>query len=106
VLQAIESKRSLFGSVFDGDSDSVDFAALGTPSFLDGVRDVIDVEKPAPVPEPEAQAKVVAGVGLLEANVHMLEALAAWDEDAAWTPDLRDRAGRALRKLLERIEGV
>jgi hypothetical protein len=36
----------------------------------------------------------------------MLEALAAWDEDAAWTPDLRDRADRALRKLLERIEAV
>jgi superfamily II DNA or RNA helicase len=106
VLQAIEAKRSLFGSVFDGDSDTVDFAALGTPSFLDGVRDVIGIEKPAPVPEPEVQAKVAAGVGLLEANVRMLEALAAWDEDAAWSPELRDRAGRALRRLLERIEGV
>jgi SNF2 family DNA or RNA helicase len=106
VLQAIESKRSLFGSVFDGESDSVDFSALGTPSFLDGVREVVGVERPAPLPlpEPEAQDKVAAGVGLLEANVRMLEALAGWDEHADWTPDLRDRASRALRRLLVRIE--
>src|SRR5215213_810013 len=51
VLKAIEAKRSLFGSVFDGDSDAVDFAALGSTSFLDGVREVVGIEKPA-VPEP------------------------------------------------------
>jgi hypothetical protein len=102
VLKAIESKRSLFGSVFDGDTDAVDFAALGTPSFLDGVREVVGVEKPA-VPEPEAPARDVVGLGLLEANVRMLEALAGWDADGSWPPALRDRAAAALRKLLERI---
>jgi hypothetical protein len=45
------------------------------------------------------------GVGLLEANVRMLEALAAWDADVPWPAALRDRAGAALRKLLERVEG-
>jgi len=106
VLKAIETKRSLFGSVFDGDSDAVDFAALGTQSFLDGVREVVGVEKPAavPAPEPEGPARDGAGLGLLEANVRMLEALAAWDADASWPPALRDRAAAALRKLLERIE--
>jgi SNF2 family DNA or RNA helicase len=105
VLKAIETKRSLFGSVFDGDSDAVDFAALGTQSFLDGVREVVGVEKPAavPAPEPEGPARDGAGLGLLEANVRMLEALAAWDADASWPPALRDRAAAALRKLLERI---
>ena len=102
VLKAIETKRNLFGSVFDGDSDAVDFAALGSVSFLDGVREVIGVERPAAVAEPEAPARV--DVGLLEANVRMLEALAAWDADASWPPALRDRAAAALRKLLERIE--
>jgi superfamily II DNA or RNA helicase len=103
VLKAIESKRSLFGSVFDGDSDSVDFAAIGGASFLDGVREVVGIEKPA-APEPEAEARAASpNVGLLEANVRMLEALAAWDADVPWPPALRDRAGAALRRLLERI---
>ena len=102
VLKAIEAKRSLFGSVFDGDSDSVDFAALGNTSFLDGVREVVGIQKP-PTPEPEAPARV--HVDLLEANVRMLEALAAWDAAVAWPADLRDRAGAALRTLLDRIEG-
>lgn len=106
VSRAIEAKRSLFGSVFDGDSDSVDFAALGSTSFLDGVRDVIGVEKPpAPPPEPEAPARVESGVSLLETNVRMLEALAAWNEDVPWPAELRERAETALRRLLEKIEG-
>lgn len=102
VMQAIEAKRLLFGSVFDGDSDSVDFAALGATSFLDGVREVIGIEKPA-APEPEAQAKEDGGVSLLETNVRMLEALAAWNEEVAWPTELRERAAMALRKLLARI---
>jgi SNF2 family DNA or RNA helicase len=101
VLKALDSKRNLFGSVFDGDSDAVDFSAVGSTSFLDGVREVIGVEKPAPSSEPEAREDT--GVGLLEANVRMLEALAAWDADAPWPPDLRDRAATALRKLLDQI---
>ena len=51
--------------MFDGDSDAVDFAALGSTSFLDGVREVVGIEKPAvAAPEPEAQAKG-SDVGLL-----------------------------------------
>ncbi|HJZ90591.1 MAG TPA: DEAD/DEAH box helicase [Gemmataceae bacterium] len=103
VLRAIEAKRSLFGSVFDGESDAVDFAAAGNTSFLDGVREVIGAERP-PVAAPEAPARDV-GLGLLEANVRMLEALAAWDADVTWPPVLRDRAAAALQKLLEQIGG-
>jgi superfamily II DNA or RNA helicase len=103
VLRAIEAKRLLFGSVFDGESDAVDFAAMGTPPFLDGIREVVGIEKPAYVSEPEAQASV--DIGLLEANVRMLEALAAWNTEVPWPSGLRDRAGTALRTLLERIEG-
>jgi SNF2 family DNA or RNA helicase len=104
VLRAIESKRLLFGSVFDGDSDAVDFAALGSTSFLDGVREVVGIEKPAPV-APDVPATAESAVGLLEANVRMLEALAAWDAAGPWPPALRERAGAALRTLLERVEG-
>src|SRR5262245_3232517 len=103
VLRAIEAKRSPFGSVFDGESDAVDFAAAGNTSFLDGVREVIGAERP-PVAAPEAPARDV-GLGLLEANVRMLEALAAWDADVTWPPVLRDRAAAALQKLLEQIGG-
>jgi SNF2 family DNA or RNA helicase len=103
VLRAIEMKRSLFGSVFDGDSDSVDFAAIGSSSFLNGVGEVIGVEKPTS--EPDAPARAATSVGLLEANVRMLEALAAWDEEVPWPAELRARARTSLRALLERIEG-
>lgn len=102
VMQAIEAKRLLFGSVFDGESDSVNFRALGTPSFLDGVREVLDVEKSTSSGEPEAPARV-DGVGLLETNVRMLEALAAWDQEVSWPKELQERAASALKKLLERI---
>jgi hypothetical protein len=102
VLKSIEAKRSLFGSVFDGDSDSVDFRALGNTSFLDGVREVVGIEKPAPS-EPEAPARDT-GIGLLEANVRMLEALAAWEDDVSWPPALRERAAAALRTLLQHVE--
>jgi SNF2 family DNA or RNA helicase len=104
VLQAIDAKRSLFGSVFDGESDAVDFAAIGGSSFLDGVREVVGVEKPVIAPAPEVPTRTDAGVGLLEANVRMLEALAAWDGDVPWPPELRDRAAAALRRLLQRFE--
>jgi hypothetical protein len=104
VLRAIEAKRSLFGSVFDGDSDTVDFAAVGGTSFLDGVREVAGIERPLPAVAPEAPATPEAGVGLLEANVRMLEALAAWDGDAPWPGELKQRAAAALRRLLERLE--
>src|SRR5262245_1607969 len=102
VLKAIEAKRNLFGSVFDGDSDSVDFAAHGSTSFLDGIREVVGTEKP-PAPVPEAPAR--ADLGLLEANVRMLEALAGWDASVEWPPALRDRAATALRRLLDQIGG-
>jgi SNF2 family DNA or RNA helicase len=101
VQKAIETKRSLFGSVFDGDSDAVDFAALGSPSFLSGVRELVDPTPPAAVPE---VPKAFAPAGLLEANVRMLEALAAWEGEAIWSPELRHRAAAALRTLLGRIE--
>jgi superfamily II DNA or RNA helicase len=103
VLKAIEAKRSLFGSVFDGESDAVDFAALGGTSFLDGVREVIGLEKPAAI-SAEVPARD-ASLGLLEANVRMLEALAACDAELSWPPALRDRAATALRKLLDQIGG-
>jgi SNF2 family DNA or RNA helicase len=103
VLKSIEAKQSLFGSVFDGDSDSVDFAALGSRQFLTGISDVIGVERPAPEPEPAARA--ISATGLLEANVRMLEALAAWDESVNWPPELKQRAAAALNTILRRIEG-
>lgn len=103
VLRAIESKRALFGSVFDGETDAVDFQALGTTSFLDGVRDVIGIERPVAPAEPEASARA-EGIGLLEANVRMLEALAEWNEEVPWPAELRERAATALRAILTRIE--
>ncbi len=46
VLRAIDSKMALFAGVFDGESDEVNFAALGQPTFLGGVRELIGEERP------------------------------------------------------------
>ncbi len=86
VMASLEAKRSLFGSVFDGDSDSVDFAAVGSRPFLDGVREVVGLEKPAQA-EPKAVTKPVVSAkpeptgDLAEAAIAFLEAMAAesWD---------------------------
>jgi SNF2 family DNA or RNA helicase len=102
VLRAIAAKRDLFSSVFDGESDTVDFAALGHSSFLAGVREAIGVEAPAAAAHAEPAS--IAHVGLLEANVRMLEALAAWDEATPWPAELRGRAETALRLLLAKIQ--
>ena len=101
VLKAIETKRSLVGSVVDGESDAVDFAALGSPSFLSGVRELVE---PTPLAAVQEVPRAFAPAGLLEANVRMLEALAAWEGEAVWSPELRHRAAAALRTLLGRIE--
>ncbi len=100
VQKALESKRALFGSVFDAEADTVDFTAVETPSFLAGARDVVGLTEPTTDVAPVSESP-----GLLEANVRMLEALAAWEGTAGWTPALRARAATALRTLLERVEG-
>jgi len=101
VQKAIETKRSLFAGVFDGDSDEVNFAALGQTSFLDSVREVLGQEKP-----PVIEAKTIEAApkpDLLEAGVRFLEALAAWEGELPWTEELRGRAEVALRTFIERI---
>lgn len=102
VLKAIEAKRSLFGSVFDGDSDSVDFSALGNSSFLDTVREVID-EEPTATLSRAAVGPAPTSSALLEATVQMLEALATWEGEHEWTPSLRERAAGALQRILEKM---
>ena len=94
-----ELKRSLFGSVFDGDSDTVAFTALATTSFLTGVQEAIGIERPT-IPEAEAPAR--AETGLLEANVQMLEALAAWE--GPWPAEFRDRLIGVFKDLADRIQ--
>src|SRR5205085_5188647 len=39
VLQVLGQKRALFGSVFAGESDEVNFESAGRPAFLDTVRE-------------------------------------------------------------------
>jgi hypothetical protein len=38
---------------------------------------------------------------LFEASVRLLEGLAAWDGELAWTPQLHERALNALQRLEE-----
>jgi SNF2 family DNA or RNA helicase len=75
VLRAVETKRSLFDSVFGQGGDEVLFDALGNQAFVETVRELftdaperppVEVSAPAEVPDPR-QALVVAGVQFLEA---------------------------------------
>lgn len=104
VQKAIEAKRQLFAGLFDGDSDEVEFAALGQTSFLDGVREMIGEEKA----DAAVETKTIAHVSkpdLLEAGVRFLEALAASDGELPWTADLKMRVERAVGKLLDERPG-
>jgi superfamily II DNA or RNA helicase len=116
VLKTIESKRTLFAGVFDGESDEVNFAALNRPSFLDGVRELIEeqssvgsqqsavaVQHP---PTPVGGAVLPdARQAMLLSGVHLLEALAGWEGGLPWTDELRERARAALGRLLEQLGG-
>lgn len=103
VLKAIEAKKSLFAGVFDGDSDEVNFAALGQTSFLDGVREIIGEEKARLVVEKKEAVSKNAKNDLLEAGVRFLEALAAWEAELPWTDELRERATAAMQQLLAKL---
>jgi SNF2 family DNA or RNA helicase len=104
VLKSIEVKASLFAGVFDGDSDEVNFAALGQTSFLDSVRELISEEKPREVTPIEPAAPAVATPDLLEAGVCFLEALAAWEGKLPWTKELRERAALAVKLLFAKAD--
>jgi SNF2 family DNA or RNA helicase len=105
VLKTLEMKRSLFASVFDGDSDEVSFDAIGEQQFLQTVRDLIDepVESPTPlpvlVPTASPQAK------LLPASVQFLEALAEimTQNGAPLSPDLAERAAAAVKRINDNL---
>jgi SNF2 family DNA or RNA helicase len=87
VLRVADQKRSLFASVFEGESDEVSFEALGRGGFLDAVRELVDAELPAEEKaakkdrraggvSPPVQPPTGARERLWLAGVQFLEALA------------------------------
>ena len=54
VLQVMQQKRALFAGLFAGDSDEIDFAALGQPAFLEAVREIVGEEPAAMAPDASA----------------------------------------------------
>src|SRR5262249_54746696 len=102
VLRAIERKTALFAGLFAGDADELDFAALGTPTFLETVRGVVDEEPPVTAPSTDdARAKLAsAGVQFLEALAAVLAA-----EKHTIPPELAGRGTAALRKILDALNG-
>jgi SNF2 family DNA or RNA helicase len=122
VLKTVEMKRSLFAGVFDGDSDEVNFQALGQPQFLQSVRDLIGEAPPQEAASrererPEERTPVAHALGspgtearanLLLAGVQFLEALAEvlGQDGAALPPDLAKRAGAAVRRVFDAADGA
>jgi SNF2 family DNA or RNA helicase len=80
VLRTLETKRTLFESIFGDAGDEVLFEALGNQAFLDTVRELFTEASPRPAAEPVAridapdprQALVMAGVQFLEALAVMV----------------------------------
>ena len=112
VMASLEAKRSLFGSVFDGDSDAVDFAAVGGTTFLDGVREVVGLER-SPPPEPKVVARAPVSVrdeatpangDVTEAVLRLLEALSVGESWKNLTPAQKSRV-RVLLGLMAGDEG-
>ena len=115
VLKAIEMKRSLFAGVFDGDSDEVNFQALGRQAFLDSVRELIGEERVAPPPPapatPEPAPVPPAGdarQALLLAGVQFLEALAAVlrEGETPLPPEVAERTRAALETIAQALGGA
>ncbi len=103
VLRVIEQKRALFAGLFDGDSDEVNFAALGQPAFLDAVRELLDEGRAAGI---SPRSPEEARSNLLSAGVQFLEALAAAlaVEKPAIPADLLQRGTTVLRTILSRLD--
>jgi SNF2 family DNA or RNA helicase len=79
VLRTLETKRSLFESVFGGSGDEVLFEALGNQAFLETVRELFTdaPARPAAEPSPTAVDTSNPGQALVVAGLQFLEALAA-----------------------------
>jgi hypothetical protein len=114
VLKIVEMKRSLFSGVFDGESDEVNFYALGQPQFLQSVRELIGETAPEPIEESASGGRVSpiettvdARMKLLQAGVQFLEALAdvLGQDGATLPPALALRAGAAVRRVFAATDG-
>jgi SNF2 family DNA or RNA helicase len=106
VLRVIEQKRALFAGLFDGDTDEVNFAALGQPAFLDAVRELLADDGRAGGDSPRSAAE--ARASLVTAGVQFLEALAAVlaVEKPTVPVDLMARGDVALRAILSSLDGA
>jgi superfamily II DNA or RNA helicase len=105
VLRVLQRKRALFAGVFEGNTDEVAFASLGHQTFLDTVRDLVEEAAPsaaAPtlsIPLPDLSTGPEAGVALVEAGVHFLEALAASLPRATELVTTDARTGRPVLQI-------
>jgi SNF2 family DNA or RNA helicase len=104
VQRVIEQKRALFAGLFDGDTDEINFAALGQPAFLDTVRELLD--DGGRVGSTSDRSPEEARANLFTASVQFLEALAATlaVEKPAVPSDLRQRGISALRAILDSFD--
>ena len=106
VLRVIDHKRALFAGLFDGESDEVNFAALGQPAFLDTVRELLADDGRAGSTSDRSPEE--ARANLLSTGVQFLEALAAAlnSEKPAIPADLLRRGTIALRSILNRFDSA
>jgi len=107
VLRTLQSKQSLFDGVFGGDDEEVSLTAVGTKSFVAGVRNLLDDSKQEAVPlaasrsEADHQAFWQAGVQMVEAlaQLSVAEALGGSRPDAATQARLRASLAQLAKQL-------
>src|SRR5205823_5729552 len=100
IVQVMQQKRALFAGLFGSDSDEIDFAALGQPTLIEAVRDVVgEVAAPVAADAAAARAKLAAaGVEFLEALAVVIAA-----EKPPLAPELIARTGAALQTILDSL---
>jgi site-specific recombinase len=100
IVQVMQQKRALFAGLFASDSDEVDFAALGQPTIVETMREMVgEAAAPALPDAGAARAKLAA------ASVQFIEALAELlaVEKPALAPDLAARTTKALDAIMSAL---
>lgn len=101
VLEILEKKQNLFAGLFDGDEDSIDFAAFNPQALVKLVNSLM---RDPPVPEPTPTVSLDPKP-LIDAIVLMLEALVNYLTAAESVPDhQRERIRSLARRLADKPE--
>ncbi len=124
VLRVLESKKSLFAGIFEGDSDEIPFTAFETAGFVEAVRELVEgsdgvaggeggVRPSVPLAVTASAGEASAGsvlpfwqgvMHLLEAAVQVLQTPPTLPGQPPLPSPWREHLRQAARRLLDALE--